>query len=173
MTEIIQRHSGSDTDAKIARFLAQEEEKYKAKQKEVIKAMLYPAGLIVGMAGIGIASFAMYTPILNASPSKDIAGIVEEWSVSHPTQNIPATDEFIDYSSYLHTLGMKHNHESMDSLELKTENPSGLMVKVVKNRDSTSPAAFTVCSYADGKDDMDSFDSVTGKSVTNELKTCS
>lgn len=171
MTETLRRPLKNDVDARVARFLAAEEEKRKAEKKEAIRALAEPAGVIV-IGGIIASVFGLvYGPALkdslDASPAKDVASVIEEWSISHPTKQLPMTDEYVSYPSYLQGLGKSGDENS-------PKNPEELMVKVVNSDGVGTEVGFTVCAYSENDGEaLYSFNSVTGERVENKVKTCS
>lgn len=170
MTEILHP---DEVDARVARFLEAEEANAKAERKEQLKAVLQPLGFIAAPVILISVSFGVYMPILNFSPAKETASVVEEWAVSHPTREIPTTDEFVSYPAYLETLGVTASTAD-DEAEAVFSDPDDVMVKIVNNGQE-STGGYTVCAYLnkDGSDDLYSFDSTTGKAIGNALKTCS
>lgn len=181
MTQTLRRMPQNDVDARIERFLIAEEEKYNAERKAELRALLEPMGIIgLGAIVAGTYIFGFGPAIkdsLNASPAKDAASIIEQWSVSHPTQQPPVTNEYISYPSYLQKLGIDGQENSSDNFEsLKSivDNPAELMVKVVNSAGEGTNAGFTVCAYLENDGEMlYSFDSATGERVENKVKTCS
>jgi len=174
MTQTMRELPKNDVDERIARFLAAEEEKYKAERKEKMKAVLQPLGFVVAPFALAGAAFMVYAPIMNFSPAQETASVVEEWAVSHPTHEIPTTDEFVSYPSYLGTLGIDVASAEHEEAVIFSD-PDDVMVKVINNDGTETSDGYTICAYLnnDGSDDLYSFDSTTGKAIGNALKVCS
>jgi hypothetical protein len=174
MTEVTQRVSEQEIDDRIARFLEHEEALEKAERKEARKAVLQPLGFLGAAIAVLGTSLSIYMPIINSSLAKDAAVAVEEWSTSHPAKDIPVTNGFVGYPSYLTSLGVD-SAGIRETISSPIRDPENLMIKVIKDTGSTSSSGYTVCTYlvSQENDRLDTYDSSTGKPVDNSLKACS
>lgn len=137
-------------------------------------------GLVIGtLAGVGAGYSELHQqeqPVL----AQEIGTALEEWAVVHPNEDIPKTDTFVSYASYLDVLDPD---ESLRPRKLSKDDPEGMMVKIVHKENAPSSAGFIVCAYSEkgfsvaekreSFSKMYSYDTATDEVVLEDVETCS